>query len=192
MKKILLTILFVFSLTVRSYSDDNIGIANFIDDFSTKFENINKNSKNKEKDIYNLANEILDLNWMGNFILGQHRKTLSEDKKEKFIEYYSKSLIKNYISVLDVYKKDSYKILTIEETKRKDTFNVETNIKLKDKEVNNTFRIVKKNNKYYITDIITEGISFISSQRSEVNSIISSRGFDTFLKELEAKDNGSN
>ena len=187
MKKILLCILFILSLTLKSYSNDDIGINNFIEDFSTKFENINKNSKNKEEDIYKLANEILDLNWMGNFILGQYRKTISEDKKEKFIEYYSKFLIKNYISVLDVYKKDSYKITKIEETKRKGTFNVDTVIKHKDKDVNNTFRIVKKNNKYYITDIITEGISFISSQRSEVNSIISSKGFDAFLTDLENK-----
>lgn len=190
MKKILLCILFILSLTLKSYSNDNVGISNFIEDFSIKFENINKNSKNKEKDIYKLANEILDLDWMGNFILGQHRRTISEEKKQKFIEYYSKSLIKNYIPLLDVYKRDSYKILKIEETKRKGTFNVDTTIRHNDKDVNNTFRIVKKNNKYYITDIITEGISFISSQRSEVNSIINSKGFDAFLTELKTKNNG--
>ena len=86
MKKILLCILFILSLTLKSYSNDNVGISNFIEDISIKFENINKNSKNKEKDIYKLANEILDLDWMGNFILGQHRRTISEEKKQKFIE----------------------------------------------------------------------------------------------------------
>ena len=50
--------------------------------------------------------------------------------------------------------------------------------------------VYDENNKYYITDIITEGISFISSQRSEVNSIINSKGFDAFLTELETKNNG--
>ena len=186
MKKIL-TLFFVL-LSINSYATDSDGIKRFIDNFAVKFENINTNSKNKEQDMYNLANEILDLNWMGNFILGQYRRAIPEDKKAEFIELYSKSLIRNYIPVLDVYKKNNYNIVDIKETKKAGTFNVSTVIKYEDKEVNNDFRIVKKNNKYYITDIITEGISFISSQRSEVNSIISSKGFDNFLEELKVKD----
>ena len=186
MKKIL-TLIFTL-LSFNSFANNEKDIKNFIDDFAVKFETINSTSKNKEQDMYNLANEILDLNWMGNFILGQYRRTIPEDKKAQFIELYSKSLIKNYIPVLDVYKKNNYTIKEIKETKKARTFNVSTVIKYEDKEVNNDFRIVKKNNKYYITDIITEGISFISSQRSEVNSIISSKGFDNFLQELKAKD----
>lgn len=190
MKKIIVLLLSLFCF--NSYANDSENIKNFIADFSTKFETINNNnSADKEQQLYNLAKEILNLNWMGNFILGNYRKTIPEDKKADFIEQYSRSLIRNYMSTLAVYKKNSYEILKIEEGKRKGVFNVDTTIKAEDKIINNSFRITKKGDKYYITDIIVEGVSFISSQRSEVSSIISSKGFDAFLQELKEK-NGNN
>lgn len=168
---------------------DKKNIENFIENIAIEFENINKiqDSNNKETKVYEISNNILDLKWMGNFILGKHRNTIDESKKNDFIENYSKLLIKNYISILDVYKKDSYKITSIELIKN-NTFNVSTVISYDDKNVKNNFKIIKKNDKYFIRDIITEGISFISAQRSEINSVISSKGFDNFLKELKNKN----
>lgn len=171
---------------------DKEGINKLINDFAFEFEQINKiaNQQHKEDSVYKLANKILNLDWMGNFILGKYRKTITPQEKQEFIENYSKILIKNYISVLDVYKKDSYKITLIEQIKE-NTFNVITTVNYDNKEIKNNFRIIKKDNKYFINDIITEGISFISAQRSEINSIITSKGFNNFLNELKIK-NGNN
>lgn len=171
---------------------DKEGINKLINDFAFEFEQISKitNQQHKEDSVYKLANKILNLDWMGNFILGKYRKTITPQEKQEFIENYSKILIKNYISVLDVYKKDSYKITLIEQIKE-NTFNVITTVNYDNKEIKNNFRIIKKDNKYFINDIITEGISFISAQRSEINSIITSKGFNNFLNELKTK-NGNN
>lgn len=172
---------------------DKDGINKFINNFAIEFENISKitNQKLKEDSVYTLANNILDLDWMGNFILGKYRKTITQQEKQEFIDNYSKILIKNYISVLDVYKKDSYKIILIEQVKE-NTFNISSIVKYNDKEVKNNFRIIKKDNKYFIRDIITEGISFISAQRSEINSVITSKGFSKFLNELKIKNDNGN
>ena len=180
----------VFANNLSKIDSDSIN--KFVNDFAIEFEKISKitNQQHKEYSVYNLANNILDLDWMGNFILGKYRKTITPQEKQEFIENYSKILIKNYISVLDVYKKDSYKITSIEQIKE-NTFNVFTIVNYDNKEVKNNFRIVKKNNKYFIRDIITEGISFISAQRSEINSVITSKGFNNFLNELKTK-NGNN
>ena len=174
-----------------SKADEN-GINVFINNFAIKFEQINKitNQTYKEESVYGLANNILDLDWMGNFILGKHRKTATQQEKQDFIENYSKILIKNYISVLDVYKKDSYKITSIKQVTA-NIFNVFTIVNYDNKEVKNNFRVIKKDNKYFIRDIITEGVSFITAQRSEINSVITSKGFSKFLNELKTK-NGNN
>lgn len=171
---------------------DKNGISMFIDNFAVEFEKIGKitNQAHKEELVYRLANNILDLDWMGNFILGKHRKTVAPQDKQEFIENYSKILIKNYISVLDVYKKDSYKITSIEQVKE-GIFNVFTVVNYDNKEVKNNFRVIKQDNKYFIRDIITEGVSFITAQRSEINSVITSKGFNKFLNELKTK-NGNN
>ena len=126
---------------------------------------------------------------MANFILGKNRNTITDEEKNEFIENYSRTLIRNYIPVLDVYKNGDYKILSMESSKE-NNFNVSTIINYNNNEVKNNFKIIKKNNGYFIRDIITEGVSFISAQRSEINSIISSKGFNNFLTTLKEK-NGS-
>lgn len=184
---------FVLPLTFLSFqvfADVNHDITNFIDNFAKKFELIEtiEIQKKKEVETFILSRQILDFNWMGNYILGKHRRTISEERIKQFIEEYSKFLIKNYLSVLHYYTGNNYKILSIEKTKD-NVYIVSTSVKYKDnKFVKNNFRIVEKGGKYYITDIITEGISFINTQRSEVNSLVTSKGFDKFLEELKAKN----
>ena len=145
--------------------------------------------RKKEVETFILSRQILDFNWMGDFILGKHKKTITEEERNKFIEEYSKFLIRNYLSVLHYYTGDNYKIVSIEKQKNSSIYIVQTTVKYdNDKLIKNNFRIVEKNGKYYITDIITEGISFINAQRSEVNSLITSKGFDKFLEELKTRN----
>lgn len=189
MKKIFLYVFILFSFIGNLMANENANIEKFIDGFSGEFERISKltSQSEKEKATYLLANKILDLNWMSNFILGKSRNDFDEKTKKEFVEYYSKSLIKNYISFVDSYKKENYKILNIEK-KKDNLFMVATLIKLQDKEVNNSFRVIKKGDNYYITDVIAEGVSFISSQRNEIGSIISSGKFNEFLEKLKSEN----
>jgi ABC-type transporter MlaC component len=169
--------------------DNNKDIEIFIGNFSERFEAIGKitDNRKKEESLLKLANEIADIDWMSNFILGKHRREFSEEKKKDFIDNYSKSLVRNYISVLDVYKKNNYRIVSIDKQKE-EIFNVATVVNMDGKEIKNNFRIIKKGNSYFITDIIVEGVSFITAQRAEINSIISSGNFDKFLKDLKLKN----
>lgn len=186
---LMLAIAFSSFFIKPSFADENAEIETFIENFSADFEKISKLNTQIEKEeaSYNLANKILDLKWISNFILGKYRNDFDEKTKEDFTTYYSKSLIKNYISFIDSYKKENYKILSIDK-KKENTFLVSTLIKIKDKDVNNSFRIIKRGGRYYITDVITEGVSFISAQRSEVGSIISSGKFDEFLSKLKEEN----
>lgn len=184
-----IALLLIFSIP-SVFANVNQNITNFINNFAKKFESIEtiKIQRKKEIETFILSRQILDFNWMGNYILGRHKKTISEENRKEFIEEYSKFLIRNYLSVLHYYTGDNYKILSIEKTKD-NVFVVSTSVKYKeDKFVKNNFRIIEKNGKYYITDIITEGISFINAQRSEVNSLITSKGFGKFLEELKIKN----
>ena len=184
-----IALLLIFSIP-SVFANVNQNITNFINNFAKKFESIEtiKIQRKKEIETFILYRQILDFNWMGNYILGRHKKTISEENRKEFIEEYSKFLIRNYLSVLHYYTGDNYKILSIEKTKD-NVFVVSTSVKYKeDKFVKNNFRIIEKNGKYYITDIITEGISFINAQRSEVNSLITSKGFGKFLEELKIKN----
>ena len=66
--KYLILILFSFILLINNAkATENSEIENFIENFSIEFEKISKLKTQKEKEdaTYDLANKILDLNWIG-------------------------------------------------------------------------------------------------------------------------------
>ena len=90
---------------------------------------------------------------------------------QQYILDYSNSLS---ITKIEKIKEQVY--LAYTKTKDKD-----------DRSVNVNFRIIEKDGNLYIIDIIPEGISFISSQRTDVNSSITKNGYNKFIEELKQK-----
>ena len=191
MKNLLILVcLFVVAFTFNAKANSNKNyqkdLTNFIDNMAINFEKINK-IEDKVKwteSAYEYANKVLDINWISNFILGKHRRTLTPAQKNDFVKYYSIYLLNNYLETLSLFSKENLNIVSIKENK-KDVYFVELNIKNKDKEINTDLRIVKKENTFYITDIIAENVSFINSQRNEINSFIDSNGFDALIEKIK-------
>jgi phospholipid transport system substrate-binding protein len=189
MKKIILLLVAFFALTgVVGAADIELDMGNFFEGIATKFEKINKlqNEKSKKNGIKEVSIDILDLNWMGNFILGKNKKSLKKDDIDGFINLYSDYLIENYLKILLVINTNNYKIISVQK-QREDAYIVDIVILYENVNTKNSFRIIKKGDKYLITDIITEGVSFVSAQRSDVNSRIDRVGFESFIKEIENK-----
>lgn len=193
MKKfyIILVLLFIFLTNV--FANNNItdkDIENFIKNMGTQSQEILNNKKlsdkQKENEYKSFTEKIVDCDWVARFILGSNWKTLNENQKNEFKLLYKEYLLSNYIPKL----KDYNKSLNIEKViKQKDTvYMVYTTTKdSTDRNINVNFRVIVKNNNFYITDIIPEGISFISSQRSDVNNSISQNGYENFIQQLKSK-----
>jgi ABC-type transporter MlaC component len=181
-------VLLLFSMAspaaTRGGSDE---IVDFVRFFFRKTGEINGHSRlEKESEFLALANDNIDIDWIASFVLGKHRKSLGEEQKDQFIDAYSNYLVNSYRSILGIYSSSNYEILSVTEQQRGKVFIVATVLSFSGKNVRNNFRVIKKNNKYYITDVITEGISFISAKRAEIDATIASKGFDSFLRELKS------
>lgn len=188
MKKLFFLFLVLFStfFIFDAKADYNSELKVFIDNMAVNFDRINdiKDENEWTDSAYKYANEILDIKWISNFILGKHRRTLNKEQIDEFVRYYSVYLLKNYLDTLALFSKENISITSIRESK-KDTYFVGLNIKTKDNEIKTELRIVKKKNIFYITDIIAEGVSFINSQRNEINSFIDNNGFDALIKKIK-------
>jgi ABC-type transporter MlaC component len=189
MGKITFILFVIFTVSVFALqSQEEIDLENFFTEVAAKFEAVSlvENKKEKEKKVKEISNEVLDKNWISNFILGKNRRELTDGEIKKFTDLYSDFMIKNYLKALLIIKKDNYKITSIENDPRQQNIHfVNTLLEYEGKEVKNSFRVIKKDEKYFITDIITEGVSFISIQRTDVNSRIGSVGFNNFLNEIK-------
>lgn len=187
MKKLFFLIVMIVLLFTSSLKADyDNDLRNFINGMTGRFDTINA-MKDKEKwtdEAYKYANEILDVQWMSNFILGKYRRTLTKDQISEFVKYYSMYLLNNYLKTLSLFSKESVTINSIEQNKE-NVFFVNLDIRADDKDINIKLRIVKKENVLYITDIIAENVSFINSQRNEINSFLDSNGFDALIEKIK-------
>ncbi len=194
MKKtyIVLVLFFTFLTTAFAKNIANKDVENFIKNMSIQSQTILSNSKlsekQKEAEYKKFTENIVDSDWVARFILGNQWKNLTQDQRKEFQILYKEYLLENYMPKLKDYNKD----LQINKiVKQKDTvYMVYTTTKdMNNRDVNVNFRVIVKDNELYITDIIPEGISFISSQRSDINSAISQSGYDNFIKQLKEKIN---
>lgn len=167
---------------------DKDKVNEFITALSDEFEKVNiitdKDLKTEES--FKITNKYLDIKWMGNFILGKNRKTLTPKQVEEFVTLFSKFLINNYLDTLAYFSKSN---LTIKETKelKENTYMTSISLKMGTDLMNIDLKIVKnaKDNKFYIIDIIPENVSFLVAQRSEIDSILNSKGYDFLINNLK-------
>jgi len=154
---------------------------------SAKILNDTKSSKKQIDENYKAFSlKVINTEWIARFVLGNHWKQITSEQRKEFRELYKEYLIIKYVPKLREYSK-SLDIIKVSKKSDK-AFLVSTKAKDKSgKDINVDFRIVTRNNALYIADIIPEGMSFISVQRTDVGSAISQNGYNNFIKQLKEK-----
>lgn len=198
MKKILLSIilclLIIVNVSAKSKKDSNKitekDVKEVIERMETSFNSIMKNDKlsqeEKNQEYKKLTSDLVDSQWIAKFILGTHWRELKPAQRKEFHDLYKEYLISNYMPKLQDFNQD----LTVDKVKkqRKDLYMVYCTTKdLKNRDIKVEFRVIERDNNLYITDIIPEGISFISSQRTEIDSALTQKGYDEFIEDLKSK-----
>ena len=186
---LLSTLLFVQNAHAEKYPE----IKKFVQTMSdTAIDIASDESKTIEKrrsELIDLFNERVDLDWVSKFIMGKHWRTASKEQRNKFIELYREYLIKKYAPKFNGYSGKDFQILDIENS-YEDEYIVKCKyISNAGEKINVDFLVMKngKNGELYVNDFIAEGVSFIVMQRSEINSTITNKGLDNFLKDLKAR-----
>ncbi|GMO62773.1 MAG: hypothetical protein Ta2D_09350 [Rickettsiales bacterium] len=162
-KKFILLFLISFSVV---FAD----AGTFISDLAKETTKI-LSQPNGDKKYLDFINKNVDVDWISTFVLGSSGRNLSDKEKQEFKTLYSKYLLQNYVSKIKDYSKE----IKVTKTDEKSSEITIVSVVTKDKtntSINVNFRIKKTNDKYLITDIIPEGISFIGSQRTDVGNSI--------------------
>ena len=136
-----------------------------------------------------IAERSVDIDGLGMYTLGKHRKTLSEDQKIKYKKLFKKYFLKTFSSRLVDYSDPKINIVSEKKINEKYTI-VNTTLEptSKNPEIKIDWRIYTKNpDKPLIRDLIIEGLSLARTQREEFNSIILSNNnsIEALFKTLE-------
>ncbi len=128
----------------------------------------------KIEKLMKIGKESVDIDGIGLYTLGKHRKNLNESQKIEYTKIFRNYFLKSFSSRLVEYKEA--KIVVISEDIKNDKYTIVKSKLLATStrpEVSIDWRVYTKDlSKPLIRDLIIEGLSLARTQREEFNSII--------------------
>lgn len=148
-----------------------------------------KNDAAIRAELENIFSRYIDIDWVGRFVLGRHWRTASEAQKKQFIDAYRAFMIGSYTDRLKEYSGEHYQVnLPRNLSDNKYALTLEL-FREQGKPILIDYKIREAGSTYKIYDIVVEGISLITTQRAEFDSVISRKGLDALIKALNKKAN---
>ena len=174
-----LKFLIVYIILVFNFSSNSLAniSSEFVNDITSKATDILSSNDTKElkmKQLIEIGENSVDIDGIGFYTLGKHRKNLNDDQKSEFLKIFREYFLKSFSTRLVEYKKA--KIVVISEDIKNEKYTIVKSKLLattERPEVSIDWRVYTKNpNKPLIRDLIIEGLSLARTQREEFNSII--------------------
>ena len=159
-----------------NYSIANIS-SEFINNIASKASNIlssQESEKLKMEKLIKIGQQSVDIDGIGLYTLGKHRKGLNEDEKEEYKKIFREYFLKSFSSRLVEYKEAKIVVISEEVKNEKYTIVKSKLIATSSRpEITIDWRVYTKDPmKPLIRDLIIEGLSLARTQKEEFNSII--------------------
>ena len=144
----------------------------------------------KKKEIDEIVTPIFDFSLMAKLTLGRKFwPGLSKEKKERFTELFIKRLKESYLGKLT---RDTYtdeKIVYNAPIQVKKKIHIPTELISKENKISMLYKLYKSKQNWKIYDIEIEGVSIITTYRSQFIEVLSSGTIDDLLIKLEEPEN---
>ena len=167
-------------LSEKSFSIEPDKFIQSIADEASKVLIDNFSKEDKMEKLKAIALKSVDIKGIGLYSLGSHRKSLSDNQKEKYSELFQKYFLKSFSSRLSDYTDPKINVLSME--KINDKYTIVSSILIateKNPEVKINWRVYTKDPANpLIRDLIIEGLSLARTQKEEFNSVIQSNDGD--------------
>lgn len=194
---LLLVATFLMSFTFNANAQVNAEKAeDFIKSTTAKGveEIINANVSDAEKDkrFYDLLNGALDMDFIGQFVLGRNWRTATPTQRADFIKVYRDLNIKTWSKRFNEFKGKNFVFKGTSPSTSKGQVFVDTEVPMdQGAPAKVLWRVREKGNDYKIVDIVIEGVSLAQASRSEYTSFIKNNpgGLDALIKDLNDKLN---
>jgi len=143
-------------------------------------------AEEKKKSIRAVVDEVIDWEEMSRRSLGIHWQKRTDEEKREFVRLFSLLIEKTYRDKAEDYAGE--KVNYVGEKIDGDYAEVESRILTsKNTEIPVNYKMTKKQGKWWVYDIVIEGVSFVNNYRTQFNSILSSSSYPGLVKQLKAK-----
>ncbi len=178
--RLIFILLIFFSTNVSSYSIEPSVFVQSTVNRATEILSKNISKEQKIDGLKLIAEETVDIKGIGFYTLGEIRKQLDINQKEKYLKLFKGYFLKSFSSRLSEYSNAKIEVQDKEVLSEKYTI-VNSLLKATKErpEIKISWRIYTKNpSNPLIRDLIIEGLSLARTQKEEFSSILSSNDDD--------------
>ena len=191
---IVVSMLFFLNLNSNSIANISSNFINDITDRATIILSSQDTREDKIQELIKIGEYSVDIDGIGFYTLGKHRKSLNDDQKNEFKKIFREYFLKSFSTRLVEYKEA--RIVVISEDVKNEKYTIVKSKLLATSnrpEISIDWRVYTKDpSNLLIRDLTIEGLSLARTQREEFNSIIMNNDGDvnalfTSLKEFNNK-----
>ena len=140
----------------------------------------NLSKEQKIEELKSIAKETVDIEGIGMYTLGSHRKTLNEDQKKEYKILFYEYFLKTFSSRLAEYSNPEIQVNSKEKLNKNYTMVSSILVATEQRpEIQINWRIYTKNpDDLKIRDLVIEGLSLARTQKEEFSSVINTNDGD--------------
>ena len=157
-----------------------------VDEIISILSNKSLSKQEQHHKIYSILDRTVDWDEVAKMVMGIHWRRRTPEERAKFKRLFKDFVEAKYAKRFEMYSGEKVyfgkervdgnyaSVMVTVETKQNRTFNMEN-------------RMVLKNGRWLVYDILIEGISMVNNYRTQINNIIARKSFNGLIKILEKK-----
>ena len=142
--------------------------------------------KAKTEKVRSVSQEVFDFTELSRRCLGQNWNRLTPDQREEFVKLFKSLLVTTYADRITSYTDE--KIIFKEEIRLSEkTVEVPTTLTTKTAEVPINYRLIEKEGRWKVYDVVIEGIGLVNNYRTQFREILANKTPEAMLDILRKK-----
>ncbi len=130
---------------------------------------------------------VFDFPFMSKVIMGRYWPTFSSEERADFVEAFRKLSISIYAGRLDGYSGQRFEVVSLRKARRGRVMVQSVLIKSYGDEIDLAYILRKNENRWYIINVVAEGVSELSLRRADYTAYFKRNGFRGLLDKLNEK-----
>jgi len=188
MKNLIYAVLFTLLFSQAAVADDKKEaeevLKGKLETVISVLEKKELNEETKKKEIIEIVTPMFNFSLMSKLTLGKkHWPGLKKEQKDKFIELFTKRLKDSYLDKMMLYTDEKIEYKESVQVGKK--VQIPTILTSKDNKISMLYKLYKSKQGWKIYDIEIQGVSLISTYRSQFNEILRNKTVDDLLAKLE-------
>jgi len=129
---------------------------------------------------------VFDTQYSARLVLGKHWRDASQQQRDRFVNAFYQSMLKNYGTALADFTSDKLKVYPSQVDAKAESATVRTEVKRSNgQKVPVNYTLHKTPDGWKAWDVTIEGISYVKSFREDFGAEIDQKGLDAVIERIE-------